>query len=1052
MQIGFSDAEAAKAREDIGVDDAVRLAQEDVFALIESHRTLDRLTRVRYGTNVRRFFHFDLQSMDRVCDCRPKAPALSRRSLDLPDDGTSARCHAAKPPHLAGGSVFTVQSVATLQRHEECREARMRGEWRRSRKTVGRGFVAGRDAERRDHHHTRAMTPLTNIDITRLVERATATLAGEKDHGSAPRTSLLLLGDALARDYRTAPADQPTTRTFYTKENLRLALPTFSASAAKESFHATPDQLGRWLATRRHTDLHDGDPVEVRLIGPTAPQRRDHGHPRQLYLHVVVSAGDARSVLYDSRSVAATFIPATPPSRDRPQTTISEIPAPLPDFVGREAEFKEINAGLVPTAEQAPTYVLHGPPGSGKTELAIRIAHALTDTFSIRLLIDARGLDPAPPDSLALLRLIARRIGGMPEADAVSPLDLITHLARTIGERHVLIVLDNVHSSNQIVDVRVPPGSAILITAREPIAYPGAHLREIDALDRGAARMLIAAATPAASAALPAKWRQRPFAGAERVIADGSATIADVLAWLCAYAPIALRAAANLLRLGDFAPVELAERLRDEQHRLDRLGDVGIRTPIAAMLAVSYKRLSAGAADTLHHVAVFPAEFDLPAARAIGADAASIDELLARGFIQRRSKDRLLLHDLYRLYARMSARADDPDAFELSRVAHAAYFINMADHVAALWREGETNAQLALAAMEAEWANFEAAYAWAAAYADETGDTTALDDLVLDLRWLLIHLRDAATLLAWSERAHDLAIAQARPANASRHLVSIAIAHYLRGDTAAEWEAQTAGLALATEVGDEALMRVHAANVAVSLEYAGRLEEALAEFESVVALDRAHRKWRDELSDQISLALIAQQLCDFRKAETAAKRAAEIAREHGQQQELGNALGILGNIHAEEEEWPHALDYYSRALDAFIHTQYHAGEVVVRANIGRIHVVQGEKHGLVEISDALDAARATYDRRGELHALFVLGRAHEHLRDWSSAIAAYTDALPLAETLRDRPREGLLRYRRARSYTATRNLTAARVDLNRATSLITWEPFASRIARRLYDL
>jgi hypothetical protein len=149
MQIGFSNAEDAKAREDIGIDDAVRLAQEDVFALIKSHRTLDRFTRVRYGTNVRRFFHSDLQSMDRVCDCRPKAPALSRRSLDLPDDGTSARCHAAKPPHLAGGPVFTVQSVATLQRHEECREARMRAKWTRSRKTVGRGFVAGRDAERR---------------------------------------------------------------------------------------------------------------------------------------------------------------------------------------------------------------------------------------------------------------------------------------------------------------------------------------------------------------------------------------------------------------------------------------------------------------------------------------------------------------------------------------------------------------------------------------------------------------------------------------------------------------------------------------------------------------------------------------------------------------------------------------------------------------------------------------------------------------------------------------------------------------------------------------
>jgi tetratricopeptide (TPR) repeat protein len=103
-------------------------------------------------------------------------------------------------------------------------------------------------------------------------------------------------------------------------------------------------------------------------------------------------------------------------------------------------------------------------------------------------------------------------------------------------------------------------------------------------------------------------------------------------------------------------------------------------------------------------------------------------------------------------------------------------------------------------------------------------------------------------------------------------------------------------------VNDEDLIRAHAANVAVSWEYAGRLPEALALLERVVALDAKAEAWRGELSDQVSLALVALRLRDFRKAEAAAKRAAELAREHGQQQELGNALGILGNIYAEEEE------------------------------------------------------------------------------------------------------------------------------------------------------
>jgi len=855
------------------------------------------------------------------------------------------------------------------------------------------------------------MMSFTNIDIAQLAERATTTLAEEKDRGSAPRAALLLLGHALARDFRTAPADQPTIRTFYTKENLRLALPAFSASATKESFHATPDQLGRWLTTRRHTDAHNGIPVDVQFVGPTAPQRGDHGHRRQLYFHVVVTARDAQSVLYDSRSIAATFIPATPPSPDQPQLTISEIPAPLPDFVGREAEFEELKARLVPTAEQAPTYVLHGPPGSGKTELAIRAAHALADTFSIRLLIDARGLDAAPPDSVALLRLIARRIGGAPEVDATSPLDLITHLARTIGDRQALIVLDNIRDSNQVVDVRLPAGSALLITAREPIAYPGAHLREIDALDRDSARSLIGAATAAPLADVPATRRARPFASAEGVIGDESATIADVLAWLCAYAPIALRAATNLLRVGDFTPVELAERLQDEQYRLDRFGNVGIRTPVAAMLTVSYERLSEPAADALRHVAVFPATFDLSAARAIGANTASINELLDRGFVQRRGDHRLLLHDLYRLYARTRARVEHPDAFASSRMEHAAYFTSMAEHVAALWREGEPDSQIALAAMEAEWPNFEAAYTWAAAHADETSDVTPLEVLVLNLRWLLIHLRDSDTLLAWSQKAHDVAITQSRWADASRHLVSVAIAHYLRGDSAAEWAAQEQGLALAEKVNDEDLIRVHAANVAVSFEYAGRLPEALALLERVVDLDQKAEAWRGEISDQVSLALVALRLRDFRRAEAAAQRAAQLAREHGQQQELGNALGILGNIYAEEEEWLHALDYYAAALEAFEVSRYRAGEVVVRASVGRIHVIRGDKRGIDEITGAIRAAQTAHDRRGELHGLIALGRAYEHLREWASAGTAYDTAVRIADALQDRPRAELVRER-----------------------------------------
>lgn len=858
------------------------------------------------------------------------------------------------------------------------------------------------------------MTRLTNIDIADLVERAVDALASEKERGSAPQAALLLLGKALARDYRTAPSDRPTTRTFYTKDRLRLAFPAVGATAPSEkSFHATPDQLGRWLQGRRHRDHVAGEPVEVQLVGPTAPQRSDGGIGRHLYLHVVITATTPGTVLHDSRATLTTFTSAEP-APYRPQVaTINEFPAPLPDFVGRDVEFNDIVSWLSESEASAPTFVLHGPPGSGKTELAIRAAHALSEEFSIRLLIDGRGLDPVPPSSATLIRTILRRCGGNPEDEGAAVMDLVTALVRAVGERRALIVLDNAHDSNQVTELRLPAGSALLVTAREPIAYPGAHIRDIGALDRESARGFLIAASAQASAPIPAAWRRRRIDGIDsRDLTVNSTTVADVLAQLCGFAPIALRAAANLLRLGEYAPLALAERMFDERHRLDRIGSVGIRAPVAAILSVAYGRLSTRGARAVRTLATFPADFDRAAARALEVDTATLDELLDRGFVQRRGDDRLLLHDLYRLYARTRAEADARAAFELARMMHAAYFINMAAHVAELWREGDPTANTALSAMDVEWPNFDAAYSWAVTYAERTDDAVALEELVLNLRWLLIHLRDAETLLAWSQKAHDIAIAQSRWANASRHLVSIAIAHYLRGDSAAEQEAQERGLALAERVNDEDLIRAHAANVAVSLEYAGRLPEALALLERVVALDAKAEAWRGELSDQVSLALVALRLRDFRKAETAAQRAAELAREHGQQQELGNALGILGNIYAEEEEWQHALDYYDTALDAFKASRYLAGEVVVRASIGRVHVMRGDKRGIDEIDEAIQAAKSKHDRRGELHGLIALGRAYEHLREWRLAVEAYDAALPLAVALQDRPREAMARERR----------------------------------------
>jgi hypothetical protein len=85
MEIRVPNTQCAKPRKHNFIDDSSRLAQQQFVAKIDRGAVLDSARQLRYGANVRRLSHVFLQSMDRVCVCRPKAPALPRRSLELPE-------------------------------------------------------------------------------------------------------------------------------------------------------------------------------------------------------------------------------------------------------------------------------------------------------------------------------------------------------------------------------------------------------------------------------------------------------------------------------------------------------------------------------------------------------------------------------------------------------------------------------------------------------------------------------------------------------------------------------------------------------------------------------------------------------------------------------------------------------------------------------------------------------------------------------------------------------------------------------------------------------
>ncbi|WP_204004884.1 AfsR/SARP family transcriptional regulator [Micromonospora lutea] len=137
-----------------------------------------------------------------------------------------------------------------------------------------------------------------------------------------------------------------------------------------------------------------------------------------------------------------------------------QLPAPVPDFVGRVDDLARLDAAH---ATRPPgVVVVCGTAGVGKTALVVHWGHLRRDRFPDgRIYLDMRGEDVehALPAQEALGRLLTAV--GVPDQDI--PSDAQSRAARWRTEtdgRRLLVVLDNAASTEQIPQREADPGTA----------------------------------------------------------------------------------------------------------------------------------------------------------------------------------------------------------------------------------------------------------------------------------------------------------------------------------------------------------------------------------------------------------------------------------------------------------------------------------------------------------------------------------------------------------------------------------------------------------------
>ncbi|MCX4849532.1 AfsR/SARP family transcriptional regulator [Streptomyces sp. NBC_00893] len=342
------------------------------------------------------------------------------------------------------------------------------------------------------------------------------------------------------------------------------------------------------------------------------------------HLHAEILAGDPGIGVGDSAAIgpeALTAVtrtaPQPSPAGAAPLPPTDEVPAreaPRPaqlpsgarGFAGRNAELAALRQIVVPGRGEPGadtttcTVVIEGPVGVGKTELALRLAHEVTDHYRDgQLYVDLSGTRPqeVPLTSHEALGLLLGSLG-VEESRTPGNLAARTALYRSLlFGRRMLLVLDDALNPEQLRPL-IPRGpSCVLITSRH-------HRQSSLAAREGAHRVLLGPLERSESAELITC-----LVGRERTAGQEQAV--ERLAQMCGHLPLALRIASEALAANPGVSVAMqAARYAVERAQLEHAGleddaTVSLRTTFQAM----YRSLPLDAARMFrllgqHHAAV----------------------------------------------------------------------------------------------------------------------------------------------------------------------------------------------------------------------------------------------------------------------------------------------------------------------------------------------------------------------------------------------------------------------------------------------------------------
>ncbi|HYU86587.1 MAG TPA: tetratricopeptide repeat protein, partial [Kribbellaceae bacterium] len=329
---------------------------------------------------------------------------------------------------------------------------------------------------------------------------------------------------------------------------------------------------------------------------------------------------------------------------------VSRAAGAPPPLLGRAAELDALTHALA--SPEARLITLTGPPGVGKSRLAAAVAERAADRFPDGTMGVDLGVAGTGDAALAEIA----RAFGTDRSAATTEIDRVSAYLR---DRGVLLVLDSCEAvsalDTTLTDlVRRCPRLKVLATSRErlrlsierAVAVPPLAMPALTALDD----LDTLAAVPSVALLLDRTRLVRPGFQLTPANAEPVARICLQLEGL----PLAIEVAAA--RLHELEPADLAARLHGRGLLIDTRRRSG---SLRAAIGWSHQTLTEHERTLFRRLAVFPAEWSLPAAEnvagepgldVLGTTAALVDKSLVRAALRADGSEGFTMLDVIREY------------------------------------------------------------------------------------------------------------------------------------------------------------------------------------------------------------------------------------------------------------------------------------------------------------------------------------------------------------------------------------------------------------------